>query len=49
MESIVIKKLREALEKGQSHEVYFDIFKGGHDYLCWGEGLFKGLKSVMKK
>lgn len=37
------------LLKDLSHEVYFDIFKGGHDYLCWGEGLFKGLKSVMKK
>lgn len=37
------------LLKEKNHEVYFDIFKGGHDYLCWGEGLFKGLKSVMKK
>lgn len=36
------------LLKDKGHFVYYDIFKSGHDYLCWGQGLWTGLNKVMK-
>ncbi|WP_425447326.1 hypothetical protein [Dethiothermospora halolimnae] len=39
-------KLRGML-KSKVYEVKYEDFKGGHDYLCWGETLANGLISLM--
>ncbi|MBS4538166.1 DUF3327 domain-containing protein [Clostridium sp. D2Q-11] len=40
------KKLRDVLiTKG--YKVEYEEFKGGHDYLCWGENLGNGLRSLI--
>jgi enterochelin esterase family protein len=42
----VNKILRDTLET-KGYEVKYEKFKGGHDYLCWGETLADGLISLI--
>lgn len=42
----VNKILRDVL-KSKGYEVKYEEFKGGHDYLCWGETLANGLISLI--
>lgn len=39
-------KLKEVLQEN-GYEVKYEEFKGGHDYLCWGETLANGLISLV--
>ncbi|WP_425449113.1 alpha/beta hydrolase-fold protein [Dethiothermospora halolimnae] len=42
----VNKKLRDVLQ-AKGYKVEYEEFKGGHDYLCWGENLSNGLISLI--
>jgi enterochelin esterase family protein len=42
----VNKTLRDVL-RTKGYEVEYEEFKGGHDYLCWGENLANGLSSLI--
>ncbi len=42
----VNKILRDVLQS-KGYEVKYEEFKGGHDYLCWGENLANGLISLI--
>lgn len=42
----VNKILRDVLET-KEYDVEYEEFKGGHDYLCWGETLANGLISLI--
>ncbi|GKX31186.1 hypothetical protein SH1V18_36660 [Vallitalea longa] len=42
----VNKILRDVLQ-AKGYDVEYEVFKGGHDYLCWGENLANGLISLI--
>ncbi len=46
---ISINRKLESLLKEKSYDFYYEEFKGGHDYLCWGEKLAEGLIYLIGK
>lgn len=42
----VINDMRDIL-RGKGYDVTYANFQSGHDYLCWGETLAKGLISLI--
>ncbi|WP_105616169.1 non-canonical purine NTP pyrophosphatase [Vallitalea okinawensis] len=42
----VNRKLRDILQ-AKGYDVIYEEFKGGHDYLCWGETLANGLMALI--
>jgi enterochelin esterase family protein len=44
---IGVNKILRNVLKTKGYEVDYEEFKGGHDYLCWGENLANGLISLI--
>lgn len=40
------QELKETL-MSKGYEVFYEEFKSGHHYLCWGETLAKGLIALI--